>query len=159
MLTFKRGDIFKSGADALVNPVNCAGAMGAGLAAEFKERFPRNFIKYQRACHHGEVEPGKLLIVENWGKPQWIVNFPTKRHWQNPSRMEDITAGLETLRQWCETKPTISVAVPALGAGLGGLEWDDVRAEIERVFADLRDGINVLVYHPRQPRDSRRKRP
>lgn len=80
-------------------------------------------------------------------RPKWIINFPTKKHWRNPSRLEWIREGLQDLRRVTGEREIRSVAIPALGAGLGGLAWDGVRGEIERAFADAKD-VDVIVYEP-----------
>jgi hypothetical protein len=101
MIEYTLGDLLKSDAEALVNPVNCAGVMGAGLAAQFRRAYPKNFRAYQGACLLGYVHPGALFIFE--GLP-CIINFPTKRHWREPSRIEDIEAGLITLDETIRTR-------------------------------------------------------
>ena len=92
MIEFRSGDILRSGAEALVNTVNCVGVMGRGIALQFKNAFSENFKAYAAACKRGEVRPGKMFLFET-GKltpPRYIVNFPTKRHWRGKSRIEDI---------------------------------------------------------------------
>ncbi|MFS8858566.1 macro domain-containing protein [Synechococcus sp. H55.7] len=143
------GDILKADAEALVNSVNCVGAMGRGIALQFKKAWPENFKAYAAACRRGEVRPGKLLVFET-GKltnPRYIINFPTKRHWRGKSRIEDIEAGLQSLVQEIRRLDLHSVALPPLGCGLGGLSWPDVRSRIERALATLTD-VRILVYEP-----------
>lgn len=149
MIESKTGDILREDVEALVNPVNCVGVMGKGLAAQFKRAFPENFCAYAAACEAGEVRPGRMLVFETGsaGSPRFIVNFPTKRHWKDRSRLADIEAGLAALRTEVERRCIRSVAVPALGAGLGGLPWGHVR---ERIGVALRDlpGTRVVVFEP-----------
>ena len=143
------GDILAADAEALVNSVNCVGAMGRGIALQFKKAWPENFKAYAAACRRGEVRPGKLLVFET-GKltnPRYIINFPTKRHWRGKSRIEDIEAGLQSLVQEIRRLDLHSVALPPLGCGLGGLSWPDVRSCIERALATLTD-VRILVYKP-----------
>jgi O-acetyl-ADP-ribose deacetylase (regulator of RNase III) len=142
-------DLFRSGAEALVNPVNCVGVMGKGLAFQFRRRFPANYEIYVEACRSGALRPGKLLITEDRGTV--IINFPTKRHWRDPSRMEDIEAGLKALAQEVRRRQIASVAVPMLGCGLGGLQWSEVGPLIERYLGGLE--ARVLVYGPGPVRD------
>ena len=96
MITFTSGDILKSGAEALVNTVNCVGVMGRGVALQFKNAFQDNYEAYARACEAQEVQPGRMFVYERHrlDTPRFIINFPTKRHWRGKSRMEDIDAGL-----------------------------------------------------------------
>jgi O-acetyl-ADP-ribose deacetylase (regulator of RNase III) len=149
MIELTHGDILQSEAEALVNAVNCVGVMGRGLALQFKRAFPANFAAYAAACKRGEVQPGRMHIVETGQRTsrRLVVNFPTKRHWKDKSRIEDIDAGLDALIADVKRLGIKSIAVPPLGCGLGGLDWADVRPRIERSFAGLPE-VRVLVYEP-----------
>jgi len=122
MVKVRIGDIFKSQSQTLVNTVNCVGVMGKGLALEFKRRFPDMYDDYVRRCRAGEVKLGKPYLYRALTLP-WVLNFPTKGHWRSVARLADIIRGLEYLeghyREWGIT----SLVVPALGCGLGHLEW------------------------------------
>jgi O-acetyl-ADP-ribose deacetylase (regulator of RNase III) len=141
------GNLFDARVDALVNTVNCVGVMGKGAALAFKQAFPANFKAYKRACEAGEVRAGRMFVFDLGGlvRPRWIVNFPTKRHWRERSRMEDIEAGLEALAGDIGRLGIRSIALPALGCGHGGLDWREVYPLIERRLGVL-DGAEVLVY-------------
>jgi O-acetyl-ADP-ribose deacetylase (regulator of RNase III) len=145
----RRGDLLQADAEALVNPVNCVGVMGRGLAAQFKRAYPTNFTAYAQACKRHEVQPGRMLIVATGRRTnaRWVINFPTKRHWRDNSRLDDIDSGLAALVADVNRLGIRSIAVPPLGCGLGGLEWADVRPRIERAFAALPD-VTVLVFEP-----------
>ena len=149
MLQSVHGDLLKSDAEALVNPVNCVGVMGRGLAAQFKSAWPLNFRTYEAACKRAEVQAGRMFITETGlqSGPRWLVNFPTKRHWRESSRMEDIESGLVALVQDVRRLNIRSIAIPPLGCGLGGLDWCDVRPHIATAFAALPD-VRVLLYEP-----------
>lgn len=149
MIEITTGDILKANAAALVNTVNCDGFMGRGIAAQFRRAFPANFTAYERACKRGEVQPGRMLIVDLGADrvPRWIVNFPTKRHWRSRSRLEDIESGLAALAMDLRRLGIRSIAIPPLGCGLGGLRWLDVRPRIEQAMAALPD-VRVLLYEP-----------
>ncbi|MGO9485139.1 MAG: macro domain-containing protein [Rhodomicrobium sp.] len=149
MLRYATGDILASEAEALVNPVNCVGIMGRGLALQFKNAFPQNFEAYRAACKRGEVEPGKMFVFETGSvaNPKCIVNFPTKRHWRGKSRTEDIETGLDALVREIHSRGIKSIAVPPLGAGLGGLPWQPVRSRIEKSLGNIA-GIEVIVFEP-----------
>src|SRR5262249_34013059 len=136
MIELTQGDILKADAEALVNTVNCAGVMGRGIALQFKRAFPENFTAYAAACRREEVPRGRMLAVETRrpANPRYIVNFPTKRHWKEKSRMADIEHGLEALVADVKRLGIRSIAVPPLGCGLGGLDWSEVRPRIERAF-------------------------
>jgi O-acetyl-ADP-ribose deacetylase (regulator of RNase III) len=165
MITRTRGNILEAGTEALVNTVNTVGVMGKGIALQFKRAFPENFLFYERACERGEVQPGKMLVFETgWvSPPRFIINFPTKRHWRSPSRLEDIEAGLRALVEEIEARQIRSIAIPPLGCGHGGLDWNEVRPRIERALAALVD-VDVRLYGPEgapDPRSmpDRRKKP
>lgn len=150
MITDVTGDIFEAPVEALVNPVNTVGVAGAGLAKMFRERFPENHREYVAACATHRLVVGRIhatLIEESSSTLRWIVNFPTKKHWKNPSRMEWVFYGLLDLHRFVCDTPIKSIAVPALGAGLGGLPWPAVRTEIEKALGDL--DARVLVYAPK----------
>ena len=149
-VTYTDRSIFEIDAEATVNPVNCVGVSGAGLARQFARRYPENDRLYRQACKEGRVTPGRGLITETGlDSPRRIVNFPTKRHWRDESRLSDIALGLRNLRRELLRRDIRSVALPALGVGLGGLAWRDVREIIEREFGD-QSAIEVTVCNPRQ---------
>jgi O-acetyl-ADP-ribose deacetylase (regulator of RNase III) len=149
MIRFLQGDILQAKAEALVNTVNCVGVMGRGIALQFKNVFPANFRVYEAACRRGEVQPGRMFVVDT-GKltgPQYIINFPTKRHWRGKSRIEDIEAGLGALVDEIRARNIRSIAIPPLGSGLGGLNWSEVRPLIESALAALPE-VDVQVFEP-----------
>jgi len=152
MMEFTTGNILDSNAEALVNTVNCVGIMGRGIALQFKEKFPANFKAYAEACKRKEVQPGRLFVYPTGRMtgPRFIINFPTKRHWRGKSRIEDIDTGLAALRSEIQEQGIRSIAIPPLGAGLGGLDWKQVRSRIERALKAL-DEVQVSVYEPGQP--------
>lgn len=145
MITFVTGDIFSSPAQVLTNPVNVVGVMGNGLAAEFKARFAEMFADYSQRCEKGEVQPGRPYLWEN--EHAQILNFPTKRHWRDPSLLDDIELGLQYLVAHYQDMGIHSIAIPALGTGLGGLKWTDVRLLIEKHLSNIAD-LEVFVYEP-----------
>ena len=143
MITFIKGDIFKSPAQVITNTVNCVGVMGAGLALQFKNRYPELFIDYKSRCDRNAVQPGVPYLFEN--EKVQILNFPTKRHWKENSRLEDIEAGLKYLAKNYNEMGIGSLALPPLGCGLGGLNWLDVKALMVENLSDLID-LEVFVY-------------
>ena len=145
MIRFTHGDIFAQPAEAIVNPVNCVGVAGAGLALQFKRRHPEAFQAYRRACAEGRLQPGRMLLFDTGrDTPRWIVHFPTKRHWRDPSAIGDIEAGLRGLAATLAGHRIRSVAIPPLGCGLGGLDWRAVRPLITACLADLPGTVIVL---------------
>ena len=125
MIRIKTGDIFEEDAEALVNTVNCVGVMGRGVALQFKRQFPDNFNAYAVKCERNEIKLGQVFVFET-GRidgPRYIINFPTKRHWRSKSRLADIHTGLKSLAKVIRERGIGSLAIPALGSGLGGLDW------------------------------------
>ena len=159
MITYKTGDIFTETPEALVNTVNCVGVMGRGIALQFKRAFPENFKAYAARCKGNEVRPGQMYIFETGTiePPQYIINFPTKRHWRGKSRIEDIESGLESLVQEIRSRGIRSIAIPPLGSGLGGLDWLEVRTRLEAALEELED-VNIVIFEPGGPVDKRVKR-
>lgn len=150
MISFLKGDLFESQAVAWVNPVNTVGTMGAGVALEFKNRFPQMYREYRAACKRHEYEIGVVQWFDNRPTnkpPYYIINFPTKEHWRGASRYEWIAEGLANLVELTEVEPIISVAVPALGCGYGGLEWHIVKALMQEAFAESH-GVHWYIYEP-----------
>jgi O-acetyl-ADP-ribose deacetylase (regulator of RNase III) len=149
MIELTQGNLLEAQAEALVNTVNCVGQMGKGIALQFKQAFPDNFKAYQAACRASKVAPGKMFIHANGDlvNPRYIINFPTKRHWRGPSRLEDIESGLTALIADVQRLGIHSIAMPPLGCGLGGLDWRIVRPMIEQAFAALPQ-MRVLLYEP-----------
>lgn len=149
MIEYAKGNLLEADAEALVNTVNCVGFMGKGIALQFKQAFPENFEAYSRACKNSEVRPGTMFIFETRSMiaPKYIINFPTKRHWKGKSRLEDIDAGLDALVDDVARLGIKSIAVPPLGCGLGGLDWNKIRPRIELAFKAVPD-VHVLLFAP-----------
>jgi len=149
MIKYVQGNLLQAHADALVNTVNEVGVMGKGVALMFSEAFPVNTKAYKEACEDHKVHVGQMFVTENNGlvQPYWIINFPTKKHWRGNSRIEWIHDGLKDLVRVIQQKKIRSIALPPLGCGNGGLDWNDVRREIEAALAQLRD-VEILVYTP-----------
>ena len=149
MMRFLQGNLFDAHTEALVNTVNIVGVMGKGIALMFKDAFPENFQSYEAAVKRKEVRIGHMFVTENrtFDGPKWLINFPTKKHWRQPSKLEWIVEGLKDLRRVVEENGIHSIALPPLGCGNGGLDWSEVRPEIENVFAALPD-VDVWVFEP-----------
>ena len=149
MIKRVKGNILEAKTEALVNTVNTVGVMGRGIALQFKQAFPENYKAYRKACERGEVQIGKMFIFDlgQLFKPRYIINFPTKKHWRQKSKMEYIEKGLKALVEEIKKLGIRSIAIPPLGCGLGGLNWREVYKRIESAFAEIPD-VEVLVYEP-----------
>lgn len=145
MIHFQFGNIFDSSAQALVNPINCVGVMGKGLALQFKQKYPEMFEAYKEACRKKWIKIGNLFLFTE--KDKLIIGFPTKKHWKDKSELKYIEIGLIKLVELIKERNIKSIAIPALGCGLGQLKWDDVRDLMIKYLEPLND-VEIFVYLP-----------
>ena len=145
MIAYQMGDLLKADTKAIVNPVNCVGVCG-GLALQFQNKFPENYRAYVSACKRKEVKLGKMFVFENPShiKPRYIINFPTKDHWANDSKLQHIKNGLDDLVKVIKIWRFDSLAIPLLGCGLGGLDWSEVKTLIEDKLQNLE--TNIVIF-------------
>lgn len=148
MIEFTKGNLLEANTEALVNTVNTVGVMGKGIALQFKNRFPTNFKIYRDACKNKTFSVGEILVVEEGDlyNKKYIINFPTKAHWKQDSKYEYISSGLIALKKALKEYGINSVAIPPLGCGNGGLDWEIVRKMIEDAFEH--SDIHVVVFEP-----------
>ena len=149
MIRLLQGNLLEAPVEALVNTVNTVGVMGKGIALMFKEAFPDNFRAYEQAVKREQVQVGNMFVTQRNGLdgPKWLINFPTKKHWRQPSKLEWVVTGLRDLRRVIQEHDIKSIALPPLGCGNGGLDWNQVRPEIEQALGDLPD-VEVWVFEP-----------
>ena len=149
MIQYAKGNLLLADVEALVNTVNTVGVMGKGVALQFKEAYPANFHAYEQACKRGEVQIGRMFVTETgrFDGVRWIINFPTKKEWRYPSKLEYVRAGLGDLVRVIRDRKIRSIALPPLGCGYGGLDWVQVRHAIEVALEELPD-VDVVVYQP-----------
>lgn len=147
-MKFTTGNILESNAEALVNTVNTVGVMGKGIALQFKERYADNYAQYAAACKRGDVNIGKMFITptNSMVNPKWIINFPTKQHWMHKSSYEFIKAGLDDLVIQLNERNIKSLAIPPLGAGQGGLDWQKVKSILVEKLSGL--DLDIIIYEP-----------
>jgi O-acetyl-ADP-ribose deacetylase (regulator of RNase III) len=140
------GDILSDESEAIVIPVNTLGIAGAGLARQWKIQYPDEHRRYVLACKEKRLNIGEVLPVVSLSDHMFLC-FPTKIAPRDRSKLEWVETGLSNL-QWKATALWISsIALPALGCGLGGLPWEDVKPLIEKYLGCL--DIPVRVYLPR----------
>jgi O-acetyl-ADP-ribose deacetylase (regulator of RNase III) len=149
MILKAKGNLLAADVEALVNTVNSVGVMGKGIALQFKQAFPDNYIAYEAACKRQEVNPGQMFVyhTNTFHNPRFIINFPTKQHWKGKSKIKDIESGLKDLIAVVKAEKIRSIAVPPLGCGNGGLDWAEVRPLIEEAFSNVPD-VEVQLFDP-----------
>jgi O-acetyl-ADP-ribose deacetylase (regulator of RNase III) len=149
VLTWVKGNIFDSTAEATVNTVNTKGVMGKGIALQFKKNFPEMFKAYAKACQENAVVIGKMHVWQNSAMfgPRFVINFPTKDDWRHPSKIEYIQSGLQDLVGVIKDFNIKSIAIPPLGCGNGGLDWNLVKPIIVSALGEL-TGVDVHIYAP-----------
>jgi O-acetyl-ADP-ribose deacetylase (regulator of RNase III) len=149
MIHYKTGNLFDSEANALVNTVNTVGVMGKGIALQFKKIFPENYRLYNKACKNGQLKVGQLFITSEesllTGK-KIIINFPTKTTWRLPSEYKYIEDGLIELKKVIEEQKIRSIALPPLGSGNGGLDWNRVKGILESHLSEV--DCTIYIYEP-----------
>lgn len=143
MISYIKGNLFTSNAKILVNTVNTVGVMGKGIAADFKRIYPKMFEEYRFRCESKKLDIGNLFLYKTPNK--WILNFPTKRHWKSPSKLEYIEEGLKKLVAQANELQLNDIAMPKLGCGNGGLDWEtQVKPLVEKYLK--KSPINVSIY-------------
>lgn len=141
-ITYKDGTVFNANAKTIVNTVNCEGFMGKGIALEFKLRYPEMYEDYKQKCEEGKIKIGRPYLYKY--DDVWILNFPTKHYFRYPSKLEWVEEGLKYFRDNYNKVDFQSVAFPQLGAGYGGIPWNQVKNLMEKYLGDL-EGINISI--------------
>lgn len=146
MIIYKTGNIFDSEAQCLVNPVNCVGVMGKGLALEYKIHYPEMFRFYQKMCKERKLNLGQVGFYALKINPNKIIClFPTKQHWKESSTVVAIDSGLKAFVKYAPELKIQSVAFPKIGCGLGGLDFNhQIQPLFEKYF--LSGDITVEIY-------------
>ncbi len=142
MITYKKGTVFNTPAKTIVNSVNIVGVMGAGIALEFKLRYPEMYKNYKKRCENNQVKLGRPYLYKI-DDSLWILNFPTKKHWRYKSNLDWIQSGLEYFKNNYKKVDIESIAFPKLGTNNGGLKWQDVKSLMENHLSDL--DIDVYI--------------
>lgn len=146
MINFITGNLLESNAECLINTVNCEGYMGKGIAYQFKLKYPNNNRDYVKACKSGELKVGKLHYFKEDNKI--IVNFPTKDKWRQKSKIEYIIDGIDSLVNLLPKLKVKSIAIPPLGCGNGGLEWNEVKSLIVTKLSEIKEEYDFYIYEP-----------
>ena len=164
-LSLVDGNLFFSRLQTLTIPVNLQRVMGRGLALHTKRKFPDVYVAYQDACRSKRITATKPYLYKREGSldeeladfgadlitpnaVKWFLLFATKRKWRENSRLEDIEGGLDWVQRNFKKQGIQSLAMPALGCGLGGLDWKDVGPLMCKYLHGI--GIPVAIYLPRE---------
>jgi len=136
---YLHGDLTLDGADIIVNPVNAIGIMGKGVALAFKNRWPEIMSEYRRSCMTGQINPGSCVLFQHPDAPttRFWAALATKGHWKEPSRYEWIESGLKELATRAHSVNAETVAIPMVGCGNGGLDWNRVRPMILTIMSEF----------------------
>lgn len=149
MIAFKVGNILESDAEALVNTVNTVGVMGKGIALAFKKTFPIVFEEYEKSIVNKTIEIGKVQLVKTGTiKPSYVINFPTKQHWRQPSKMEYIKKGMAALVETIKLNQIKSIAIPPLGCGNGKLNWTEVKPLMIHYLQGISNDVEIIIFEP-----------
>lgn len=141
-----KGNIFNSSCQTIVNTINCVGIMGAGIALEFRFRYPQMYDRYQELCQQKLIDIGKLWLYKNSDK--WILNFPTKKHWKNPSQQQYLELGLQKFLETYEERRIESIAFPLLGAKNGGIPENTSLKIMKEYLSKCRIPVEIYYYDP-----------
>lgn len=147
-ITWIKGNILYSDCQTITVPVNTVGVMGKGLALSVKQRFPEVFEFYRKACCLKQIRIGQPCVYR--GASKWFLLFPTKRHWRELSSLQDIEQGLDWILRNYSSENITSLAVPALGCGLGGLNWKEVGSIMEKFLSQIPIPVSIYLPHVRE---------
>ena len=150
-VSVRKGNIFSSGCQTMVNTINCVGIMGAGIALECRLRYPQMFEQYAQLCADAQIDIGRLWIYRT--PARWVLNFPTKKHWRYPSRVEYLHLGLQKFLDTYQERGITSVAFPLLGAQNGGLRADESLALMLQYLGQCSIPVEIYEYDPASPDD------
>jgi O-acetyl-ADP-ribose deacetylase (regulator of RNase III)/DNA-binding Xre family transcriptional regulator len=147
-IKFTKGNIFTSKHQTLVNTINCVGVMGAGIALEFKYRYPKMYDEYVKLCQDKYIRIGSLWLYRRETERKWVLNFPTKLHWKFESKPEYLIKGLEKFVETYKEKGIESIAFPLLGADKGGLSPELSKEIMERYLSQCDIPIEIYEFDP-----------
>jgi|JI10StandDraft_1071094.scaffolds.fasta_scaffold292028_1 O-acetyl-ADP-ribose deacetylase (regulator of RNase III) len=147
-LSYKKGNLFTSSAQTIVNTVNCVGIMGAGIALEFKYRYPEMYKKYVELCKNNQIQTGRLWLYNKDINRKWVLNFPTKKDWKHPSKLEYLESGLEKFLKFYKERNITSIAFPLLGAQNGGIDPEQSLTTMKNYLSKCDIPVEIYEYTP-----------
>jgi O-acetyl-ADP-ribose deacetylase (regulator of RNase III) len=150
--TFVKGDLFRrSDLKAIAHGCNCAGAMGKGIAVEFRRRFPKMYAEYRRRCAEGLFTLGDVFA---WTESKTTVfNLGTQKTWRSKAQLSAIEKAVHEMVRLAAEQGLTKIGLPRIGAGLGGLAWEDVRALLEEIGREAE--VELVVFEEYQAEDAR----
>lgn len=129
------GNIFKlQEISAYAHGCNCAGAMGKGIALQFKERYPQMYLEYKKLCKDNLFSLGDIFTYNSEYKT--IFNLGTQKTWRTKADINAIEQAFTKMLLYASQNNIDKIALPKIGAGLGGLNWNDVKYMIEKISKD-----------------------
>jgi O-acetyl-ADP-ribose deacetylase (regulator of RNase III) len=130
-MTEHQGDLFTSNTDAIGHGVNCQGLMGAGIARKFRELWPDMYNEYKKLCQEGLLRPGQIYPYRTYASGV-VINIATQEYPGPDANYVWLERGVNNALAFCEERGLTSLALPRLGCGIGGLDWNLVRDSLER---------------------------
>jgi O-acetyl-ADP-ribose deacetylase (regulator of RNase III) len=145
MLREIQGDVFESGAPIIAHGCNTVGVMGAGIAKEMRNRYPLMHMRYQQMCDEQTFIPGHVFLYYVGGEDLHIANLATQKYPGRNAKLEYIEESMSKLIEFCETYNISTIAMPRIGAGIGGLDWKDVVVMLGKKFGDSK--VDIHCYY------------
>lgn len=143
MISEVQSDLFELRVDALAHGCNTQGVMNAGIALEFKQRYPQMYQEYIRYCKTGLFNPGDIHFYRSEDSKPHVINIATQLDRRTPAQLSYIERGFNNIESNYKAWGISSLGMPHIGCGLGGLDWQDVSKVVKKVFGTSR--LDVLV--------------
>lgn len=148
-IEYRSGDLFNTDIKYILHGTNSRGVMGSGIAKTVRELYPEAYEKYALWCSKG-FRLGSSLVVACEDKV--VINAVTQQNYgkvaiqtgPNPVRYVSYDAVSEIFKQLEESIPNTTIAMPRIGASLGGGDWDVIAAIIESECKTIKPVVYTL---------------
>jgi len=151
---FSQGDIFNiPNVFAYAHGCNCAGAMGKGIAIQFREQFPQMYKEYRKLCQSGDFKVGDVFLYKT--DKGGVFNLGTQESWKTKAQLQYIKKSIETMFLLAQQNHISKIALPKIGAGLGGLNWEEVKHIIEQNAKEYPNIDLFIVEHYKNSENDR----
>lgn len=150
------GDILLTGARAIAHGVGPHDNFAQGLALSLRERWPAMYKDFRHYCQLRNPKPGELWAWVGADGRRIISLFtqePPRFKGGHPGRSSLTHLGhcLRQLQSFVIQEGLESLALPRLATGVGGLDWDLVKPELESHLGRLQIPVIIYTtYHPGQ---------